>query len=216
MLKTEFDLPLSESEWKEFVRTKGFGEMIAFGRGREFPVIVPTHFIFDGEHTVELHVHAANPLLRALREHNAAVLSVVGAVSFIPSSWNCEAGSDPCWSAPTSYYAAVQLRGTAEILERDEEIASLLNRQSSWFQPGEKIKEVTPGDSPFGQALAAIRGLRMAIHQVEAKFKFGGNREPDHRARIAEKLLRRGLPGDAEAVSHILRRSRMARDCGVR
>ena len=41
---------------------------------------------------------------------------------------------------------------------------------------------------------------------VRAKFKYGGNKEPDHRRLLAEHLAERGGPADAAARDHLLRR----------
>jgi transcriptional regulator len=43
---------------------------------------------------------------------------------------------------------------------------------------------------------------------VRAKFKFAGNKEPDHRELIAGRLAERGAPHDAAARDHLLRRHR--------
>jgi transcriptional regulator len=52
--------------------------------------------------------------------------------------------------------------------------------------------------------------VRIVINQVEAKFKFGGNRTARHRLQIAQNLLARGGKGDAAAVFHLLRRTDLA------
>jgi len=34
-----------------------FGQLIAPGLARDLPVVVPTHFCYDGADTIELHLH---------------------------------------------------------------------------------------------------------------------------------------------------------------
>src|SRR5688500_2143504 len=51
----------TDEEWRAFVTTgPRFGELIASGAGpaggRPVPVVVPTHFFFDGDSTVSLHL----------------------------------------------------------------------------------------------------------------------------------------------------------------
>lgn len=43
-------------------------------------------------------------------------------------------------------------------------------------------------------------------HDARAKFEFGGNKQPAHRATIAEHLRERAYPFDLEARRHLLRR----------
>jgi transcriptional regulator len=205
MLKTAFDSPVNDGEWQDFLKQRSFGQVVAMGVGRERPVITPTHFIYNEARGIEFHVHRSNPLLQAISERALVTMTVLEADSFIPSTWNCEPGEDPLWSAPTSYYAVVHATGDATVMN-ESQLADLLNRQVQRFQPSEKISPVEVGKSFFGRALAGIVGIRIAIGHVEAKFKFGGNRIARHRLMIAQKLAQRGAAGDRAALSHLLRR----------
>ncbi|MGA3092197.1 MAG: FMN-binding negative transcriptional regulator [Terriglobales bacterium] len=209
MLKTAPDLPLDENEWREYFFREAFGQAVALGVNRATPVITPVHFIEGAGGAVEFHLHRANPLLDALRELPRATMSVVSAQAFIPSSWNSETGYDPMWSAPTSYYSAVQVTGATEFLE-PAALADHLNREVAFFQPSVPIHHVQADGSYFGRALAAIVGVRVTIEQVEAKFKFGGNRAKEHRLKIAANLAQRGAPNDLAALAHLLRRTAIA------
>src|SRR4051812_38870888 len=53
----------TDDEWRSFVSTgPRFGELIAAGAGRPVPVVVPTHFVFDGDSKVWLHLARPNPV----------------------------------------------------------------------------------------------------------------------------------------------------------
>ena len=41
MLIRKYDAAISEDEWKAFLGSRDFGELIASGRGRDVPVVVP-------------------------------------------------------------------------------------------------------------------------------------------------------------------------------
>lgn len=125
---------------------------------------------------IEFHLHRRNPVWEPLRRTGKAVLSVPGADAYIPTHWNASPGDDPKWSAPTSYYAAVQLIGHIEILHAHQDLADLLNRQMKRFQPEGGYHPVEPGNSPFGRMLSGILGAKLLIEDVRAKFKFGANR----------------------------------------
>lgn len=206
MLIGRHDQVLSDQEWRDLLSDLDFGQLVAAGRDRDKPVIVPVHFIFDGQETIELHLDRRNPVWDLLEEDPSAAFTVVDAHVFVPSVWNCESGREPEWSAPTSYYAAVQLFGPVEIVDAPEELALLLQRQMTRMQPEGGYAPIDPGDNPFGRMLPAIRGLRLRAREVRAKFKFGGNRSPHLAGEIADRLAARGTPGDQRARRHLLRR----------
>ena len=206
MLKTSADEALDDQEWKNFVAMQDFGQIIAFGIARRHPIVTPCHYVFDGDKKIDLHLHRANPVLKAIAESPYVTFSVIAAHVFIPGYWNYAEGSDPAWAAPTSYYAAVQAMGTAQVIADPQAISDLLSRQMERFQPEGNHHLVEPGDSPFGQMLRSIRGICLTVAEVNVKFKFGGNHSTAHRLRIADLLLARNGPGDVDARAHLLRR----------
>jgi transcriptional regulator len=202
MLIRRHDAPLSDEEWHAFLADHDFGELIVPGAGRDLPIVVPTHFIYDGDKTVLLHLARPNPVWEALAERPRALLSVFGAYTYIPGHWNQDE-----YGVPTSYYAAVQLACDAEIVDDPAGIAAILERQLAHFQPEGKHAPVEPGDNPYGKLLGSIRGIRLGVTDVRAKFKFGANRTVEHRRVVGAKLAERGRPLDLEARANLMRRT---------
>ena len=200
MLIRRHDEPLADDEWRAFLREHDFGELIAPGADRELPVVVPTHFLWDGADEVVLHLAAANPVWDALAERPRALLSVFGAYAYVPGHWNQDE-----YGVPTSYYAAVQLACDAAVIDEPSALASILERQLAHFQPEGLHAPVRP-DNRYGALLPGIRGLRLAVTDVRAKLKFGSNRTVQHREAVAERLRERGAPLDLEARAHVLDR----------
>jgi len=195
------DAALTDAEWRAFLADHDFGELIVPGAGRDLPVVVPTHFVYDGDKTVLLHLAQPNPVWEALAERPRALLSVFGAYTYIPGHWNQDE-----YGVPTSYYAAVQLACDAEVLDDPAQIAAILERQLAHFQPEGKHAPVEPGDNRYGKLLGSIRGIRLSVTDVRAKFKFGANRTVEHRRVVAAKLAERGRPLDIEARANVMRR----------
>ena len=202
MLIRRHDAPLTDEEWHEFLAEHDFGELIVPGVGRDLPIVVPTHFIYDGDKTVLLHLARPNPVWDALAERPRALLSVFGAYTYIPGHWNQDE-----YGVPTSYYAAVQLACDAEIVDDPAGIAAILERQLAHFQPEGKHAPVEPGENPYGKLLGSIRGIRLSVTDVRAKFKFGANRTVEHRRVVGAKLAERGRPLDLEARTNLMRRT---------
>ena len=61
--------------------------------------------------------------------------------------------------------------------------------------------------SEHASRLRAIRGIRLTIGSVRAKYKFGGNVDQAHRDAVAQHLIERDGPGDRAALEQ-LRRTR--------
>jgi len=201
MLIHKHDAALDDAEWRDFLKTHDFGELIVPGKDRDLPVVVPAHFLYDGDHTVLLHLAKPNPVWDAIAERPRALLSVFGAYAYIPGHWNQDE-----YGVPTSYYAAVQLACDVATVDDPAELAAILERQLGHFQPEGRHAPVEPGDNRYGKLLGSIRGIRLTVTDVRAKFKFGGNRTAQHREVVAKNLGDRGSSLDREARAYTLTR----------
>lgn len=206
MLIHEWDAAHDDDEWRSFVASHAFGHLVAGGRDRDVPVVVPTQFALLVPEVV-LHLARPNPVWAAVEENDNVLLSTAGDWTYIPSSWKAIGDEDPRRGIPTTYYAAVQIFGRARIIDDPAQLAELLRVQLDELQP--ETDAVAPEE--HGSRLRAIRGLRVEIAEVRAKFKYGGNVDAAHRAAVRKLLLERGGPGDAAAVAHIDRREAVAR-----
>jgi transcriptional regulator len=203
-----WDAPLDDAEWRHWLRRHDFGQLIAPGDGRDVPVVVPTHFLYDGDRTVRLHLARPNSVWAALAERPRALLTVVDDYTYVPSAWGAEPGSPPELGIPTSYYATVQLSCDVRVVDDPAEKADILGRQLRHFEPRGGYLEPDPEHQHFRRRLPGIRGLVLTVTGVRAKFKYGGNKEPAHREVLADRLAERDGPADAAAREHLLRRHR--------
>ncbi len=206
MLIRKYDAAISDDEWKTFLAARDFGELIASGRGRDVPVVVPTHFIYDGDHTIRLHLAVPNPVWEALAENPLALVSVYGDYSYIPTQWNANPGTPVEQGVPTSHYAAVQAVVRMRVVDDPVELSGILTAQLAHFQPEGGHLPVDPA-GPYGAQLPAIRGIVGTIEEVRAKFKYGGNKTVEHRHQIAAALAARGQGNDAGARAQLLPRT---------
>jgi transcriptional regulator len=196
------DRTLGEDEWRPFVERVGFGHLVAPGRGLRYPVVAPTQYRLDGGEVL-LHLVAQNPAIEALQANPRAVLSVAGDWSYIPSDWKALDGEDPMLGIPTTYYAAVQLKGRVKVLRDPGSVAELLRRQLATAQPDTPVADP---EEAHASRLRGIRGIVLIIEEIQAKFKYGGNVDVPHREAVIERLTRRAGPGDAAAAAHTRRR----------
>lgn len=201
MLVHPWDAGESDAEWRSFVGAQAFGQLVASGRGREVPVVVPTQFLLAGDEVL-LHLARPNPVWAAVTENPSVVLAVAGDWAYVPAAWKVIGSEDPALGIPTTYYAAVQLVCRASVVDDPDGKLAILRAQLAALEPSSGIAD----PSAHSARLAGIRGLRLAIEDVVAKFKYGGNVDAAHRLAVADRLAARDGPGDAAARAHLLRR----------
>jgi transcriptional regulator len=206
-----WDAALDDGEWLTWLAGRDFGELCANGLPGEGPVVQPVHFAYDHERgEADAHLARPNPIWAALDADPHVTLSVVGDHVFVPTYWTALEGRPAEHGTATSYYAAVQLSCVAHVVDDPREKAALLRRQLAHFQPEGGHGPVAPGEAPYGRLLPGIRGLRLEVTRVRAKFKYGGNKPEGVREGVARRLDERGGEHDARAAEHVVRRTRRA------
>lgn len=204
MLIHPWDAAVSSEEWRSWLAAgRDFGQLITVGG--EWPVIVPTHFLLDGDEIL-VHLARPNPIWPSITTGGRVVLSVVDDYAFVPGYWRPEPHVPASQGVPTSYYAAVQLRCLAEIIDDPQEKAALLAEQLAHFQP-EGGYAVPDPEGAHARLLPGIRGLRLTVVEALAKFKYDGHRASDLRAAIGERLRERDGHLDVAAAEQQQRRS---------
>jgi transcriptional regulator len=199
-----WDAVADDSEWQNWLAEgRDFGQLIASGSGRDLPVVVPTHFLYDGDRTVRLHLARPNPVWEPLTEHPRALLTVIDDYLYAPSEWGANQGQPVQQAVPTSYYATVQLACDVRVIDDPTETAQILNAQLSHFEPAGSIREPVTAED---RLLSGIRGIELTVTAAQAKFKYAGNKTDTVRARIADRLAERGGTADNRARTHLLRR----------
>jgi transcriptional regulator len=192
----------TDDEALDYLRTMGFGHLVAAGTGRAVPVVVPTQFLLTDDHTVLLHLARPNPVWAAIEENPQVLLAVAGDWAYIPSTWTTLDADDPRPGVPTTYYSAVQARCLARVLDDPADKLRVLHQQLAGLEgTAEDIARYTP-------RLRGIRGLALDITALTAKFKYGGNADPARRAQIARRLTARDGPGDHAATRRIAAQDR--------
>lgn len=210
MLIHPWDEPHDDGEWQSWLATHDFGQLAVNGLPGEPPYVQPLHFVYDpgtgrqGE--VIAHLARPNPVWPALDADPEVLLSVVDDYVFVPGAWQAAPGTPREHGVPTSFYAAVQFRCTARVVDDPSAKAELLNRQVGHFQPDGGSVPAVAGEEPYGRLLPGIRVLRLEVTAVRAKFKYAGQKPPEVQDRIVAGLAERNGPRDGAARSHQLRR----------
>ncbi|MEQ8148014.1 FMN-binding negative transcriptional regulator [Streptomyces sp. OP7] len=205
MLIHPWDTPRDDT-WQRWLAAHDFGQLAVNGAPGEPPHVQPLHFAYDAERGEAVtHLARPNPLWPAVEASPDVLLSVVDDYAFVPGPWQAGPGDPPEHGVPTSLYAAVQLHCRAHLVDDPAEKAELLNRQVGHFQPEGGSARAAVGEAPYGRLLSGIRGLRLEVTEVRAKFKYAGKRSQAVRDRISEGLATRAHPRDTAARTHVRR-----------
>ncbi|MCP9956357.1 FMN-binding negative transcriptional regulator [Streptomyces sudanensis] len=186
-----WDAALDEAEWRTWIAEgHDFGTLSVNGPPGRPPVAVPTHFV-AGESDLLIHLARPNPVWEAIENDPNVLFTVFGDYAFVPGTWRAKAGTPPTDGVPTSYYAAVQFTCRAHVVDDPEAKAELLRRQMAHFQPDGDHAPVAADRPPYGRMLSGIRGLRLEVAEVRAKFKYDDHKPVEHRAAVADRLAAR-------------------------
>ena len=210
MLIHPWDAALDDREWRDWLADgRDFGQLVVNGLPGGPPGVVPTHFSVEeipGGAELLVHLARPNPVWANIDADPNVVVTVVDDYAYIPTTWRAKAGGPDEDGVPTSYYAAVQLRCVAEVVDDPAAKADLLARQLAHFQPAGDHAQVAVGAPPYGRMLPGIRGLRLRVTGVAAKFKYDDHNPTEHRERVAERLTGRATGRDRGAAAQQERR----------
>ncbi|STZ23954.1 FMN-binding negative transcriptional regulator [Mycolicibacterium aichiense] len=207
MLIHPWDAALDDAEWRDWLAsTDRFGVLAVNNVDpAQAPVLVPTHFTVAG---AELLIHLArpNPVWPHLEAAAEVRVAVIGDYAYIPTYWRAKAGGPDEDGVPTSYYASVQFICRPTIIDDPHGKVEILRSQLADFQPEGRHAEVAEAQDPYGRMLPGIRGVRLAIERVEAKFKYDDGNPVEHRERVIGRLEDRDRGLDAGAAAQQRRR----------
>lgn len=207
MLIHPWDAAPDPDEWRGWLAASGrFGLLTVNNLDpAQAPVVVPTHFTVSGE-ALLLHLARPNPVWPHVEAAPEVRLVVVGDYAFIPGYWRTGPGQPAEHGVPTSYYTAVQLVCRPTVVDDPHEKAELLTAQLADLQPEGGHAPVVADAAPYGRDLPGIRGVRLQVLRVEAKFKYDDQKPVAHRRHVTEQLRQRGQGLDAGAAAQQSRR----------
>ncbi len=207
MLINPWDAALDSAEWQAWLTsTERFGVLAVNNLDSAgAPILVPTHFTLADDELL-MHLAKPNPVWPHLEATREVRLAMIGDYAYIPTYWRAKAGGPDEDGVPTSYYASVQFVCRPTVVDDPEGKVEILTAQLDDFQPEGRHATVAVGTPPYGRMLPGIRGLRLKVLRVDAKFKYDDSNPVEHRERVIGYLEQRGRGLDARAASQQRRR----------
>lgn len=209
MLIHPWDATVDDDEWRDWLAgTDRFGVLAVNNLDpAQAPILIPTHASFVGGELL-LHLARPNPVWRHLEAAAETRFALFGDYAYIPGYWRAEDPDRSADGVPTSYYTSVQFVCRPTIVDDPQGKSDVLNAQLADFQPEGRHGEAAVGEAPYGRMLPGIRGVRLAVLRVEAKFKYDDDDPVQTRERVNAELRRRGRPLDVPAAAAQRRRLR--------
>ena len=207
MLIHPWDAAIDRAEWQDWLASTDRFGMLAVNNvdPAAAPVVVPTHFTVAGEELL-IHLARPNPVWPHLEAAAEVRLVVIGDYAFIPTYWRAKAGGPDEDGVPTSYYSAVQFVCRPTLVDDAQGKVEILTTQLADFQPEGRHATVAVDEPPYGRMLPGIRGVRLTVLQVDAKFKYDDANPVEHRERVIGNLEQRDHGLDARAAVQQRRR----------
>jgi transcriptional regulator len=207
MLIHPWDTALDAVEWQDWLAsTERFGLLVVNNLDPgQAPLALPTHFTFAGDELL-MHLARPNPVWVHLEVAAEVRLAVIGDYAYIPTYWRAKAGGPDEDGVPTSYYTAVQFVCRPTVIDDPQGKVEILTAQLADIQPEGGHADVSAESEPYGRMLPGIRGVRLKVLRVDAKFKYDDSNPVDHRERVIGYLEERGRGLDAGAARQQQRR----------
>ena len=208
MLIHPWDAALDTAEWQDWLASTDRFGMLAVNNldPAQAPLVLPTHFTVAGDELL-IHLARPNPVWPHLEAAAEVRLAVIGDYAYIPTYWRAKAGGPDEDGVPTSYYTAVQFVCRPTVVDDPQGKAEILTAQLADFQPEGRPRRPWRVDAaPYGRMLPGIRGVRLAVLRVDAKFKYDDANPVDHRERVIGHLEQRDHGLDAGAAAQQRRR----------
>ncbi len=186
----------------EFVRERSFGALSINADAGPLIAHVPFQLSADGRY-LEAHLVRSNPIARALKEPQNAVIAVSGGDGYISPDWYGVADQVPTWN-----YVAVHLRGSLRLLP-DTELRGILERLSDTMEARLAPKPIWKIDKVSDEALAKmirqIVPIAMDVDDIESTWKLGQNKPDGARLGASEAMSETGFGLGYEYIADLMK-----------
>lgn len=195
-------------------RSEAAERHIAFARDRSFgvlavstdsaPLMSHVPFLLSADASwAELHLVRSNPIVRALKQPQAARIAVSGPDGYVSPDWYGIEDQVPTWN-----YVAVHLTGELE-LRPQEELRDLLDRQSAFFEnqllpkPPWLVSKLS--DDVMERFLRMIVPCRLRISEIDGTWKLNQNKPDAARLSAADRIAEDGLGAELHALRDLMK-----------
>ena len=193
----------SDAAMLDWAFARGFAHILA--ATAEGPMVAHAPIVPAGDKAARFHIARGNrltPLLDGAR----VVLSIAGPDGYITPNWY----ADPVQQVPTWNYVAVEIEGTARLLDEQgliEQLDTLAAMHEPRVIPENPWTRAKMDDARFRAMLRAIIGFEVTIEAVRGTNKLGQNKSDADRVGTIDGLARSGNSALADLMRPISTRT---------
>ncbi|UAA40234.1 FMN-binding negative transcriptional regulator [Paraneptunicella aestuarii] len=170
-----------QEELHRFIQSHAFGQLISNIDGRPFVSHLPFKLSEDKQQLL-CHVARRNPQWQSI-ESQEILVTFQGAHDYISPTWYQSQG------VPTWNYQAVHVYGKAELMTDSDELQTLVEELSAIYER----QNPNPWQPDYkASMLNMIVGIKIAITEIQGKYKFSQNRSLEDRENVISKLQENG------------------------
>lgn len=186
----------------DFASQRGFGILSINGEDCPIAAHVPFTIAPDGSY-IEAHVMRSNPIARALKTPQPALLAISGPDAYISPDWYGVEDQVPTWN-----YFAVHLRGQLQLLPQ-EDLRGVLERLSDEFEARLAPKPVWKTDKvaadKLDKMMRMIVPIRLDITSTDSTKKLAQSKPDTARLGAADGLATSNTGSELSALAQMMR-----------
>ena len=166
---------------KEFLNEEHVGRIATIDENG-YPQVIPMNFAFVND-AVYMHSYPKGEKLDNILRNPKAGFEVDRELEFLPSYFSHPTDA----SQADTLYISVVIKGTASIVEDDQEKTEALNGLMLKYQPEGGYVPLKPGDL----VLDEVAVIKITPESIRGKYKIGQHMPFSSRFILAEKILKR-------------------------
>ena len=180
----------SKQKIKEFLDVEHVGRIASIDE-KGYPQIIPMNFVFLND-VIYMHTHTKGEKLNNIRRNQKVGFEVDRELEFLPSYF--EDPKDA--SLADTLYISVVIKGSASIVQENNEKTLALNGLMKKYQPEGNYDPLTPDM----QVLDEVAIIKITPDSIRGKYKIGQNLRKDERVDLANKIKERNTPSAKDTL----------------
>jgi len=180
----------SKQKIKEFLDVEHVGRIASIDE-KGYPQIIPMNFVFLND-AIYMHTHTKGEKLNNIRRNQKVGFEVDRELEFLPSYF--EDPKDA--SLADTLYISVVIKGSASIVQENNEKTLALNGLMKKYQPEGNYDPLTPDM----QVLDEVAIIKITPDSIRGKYKIGQNLRKDERVDLANKIKERNTPSAKDTL----------------
>ena len=150
------------------------------------PYAVPVNFVYFDE-SIYFHGSPKGKKMRLLKANNSVSFNITTDSTIIPSYFS---STEELACPASAFFKSIIIDGEAEIIDNREAVANVFTAMMNKLQPEGKF--IGFDSSKYNTQFSALSVVKINIHEISAKFKFGQNLNPQRFQMVIEHLEQRG------------------------